>query len=239
MLGNNLCVIPARGGSKRIPRKNIREFCGKPMIAWSIAAAKNSGIFEHIIVSTDDAEIAEVAMAEGASVPFLRPAEIADDYTGLTSVIRHAIAWWRERGEDFDTVTCVYATAPFIQSKDLIESNAILRRQPDADFVLAVTSFASPVQRAIALSSAGWLEFLWPEFAQSRSQEIREAYHDAGHFFMGRPDAFMRHPTALSGKTLPYLIQRFLSQDIDTPEDWEHAAELFVYLQSRKISANN
>lgn len=236
ILGDNLCVIPARGGSKRIPRKNIRNFCGQPMIAWSIAAAQNSGIFDHVIVSTDDEEIAEIAIAHGASVPFMRPAALADDYTGITSVIRHAITWLRDVGKEFNLVTCVYATAPFIQSHDLVESSAILQRQPDADFVLAVTSFASPVQRAIAPSSKGWLKFLWPEFGHTRSQDTQESYHDAGHFFMGRSDAFMRYATTLSGQTLPYLIPRILSQDIDTHEDWQHATELFTYLQSKKSS---
>jgi pseudaminic acid cytidylyltransferase len=229
-----LAVIPARGGSKRIPHKNIKPFHGKPMIAWTIAAVLQSGVFDEVIVSTDCDEIAEVAEKEGASVPFVRPASLADDHTGLTAVVRHAIEWWRGHGRAPEIVACPYATAPFMRGSDLVKSVELLSQAPEADFVLAVSSFAAPVQRAIVQGRDGWLQFLWPDFAQLRSQDACAAYHDAGHFFMGRADAFMRCPTTMSGKTLPHMIPRLLCQDIDTPEDWEHAAEVFSYLQNKK-----
>ncbi len=229
-----IALIPARGGSKRIPRKNIIDFAGKPMIAWSIEAALKSGVFDEVIVSTDDAEITEIARQHGASVPFMRPVEISNDHAGLTAVVRHSITWLREQGRGPDIVACAYATAPFLRAQDLRASVEQLRAQPDAEYVLAVTSFAAPVQRAIVQGEAGYLEFLWPDFAEARSQNTREAYHDAGHFFMGRADAFMTYPTTLSGKTLPCVIPRMLCQDIDTQEDWDHALSLFEYWQFQK-----
>ncbi len=238
MKPRTVAIIPARGGSKRIPRKNILPFAGRPMIAWSISAALESGVFDEVIVSTDDEEIAEVARKAGACVPFVRPASLADDHSGLTAVIRHAIEWWRGEGRSPEIVACPYATAPFLRGSDLAEAVGLLHESPEADYVLAVTSFAAPVQRAIVQGGAGWLEFLWPDFAQARSQDTRAAYHDAGHFFMGRAEAFMRYPTTMSGKTLPQVIPRLLCQDIDTQEDWDHAAELFAYLQSRKGGAH-
>jgi len=229
-----IAIIPARGGSKRIPRKNIRLFGGKPMIAWPILAALESGVFDDVIVSTDDIEIGEVAKQYGASVPFMRPVEISNDHAGLTAVLRHSITWLREQGRSPDIVACAYATAPFLRAQDLRASVEQLSAQQDAEFVLAVTSFPAPVQRAIVQNTAGYLKFLWPDFAEVRSQNTHEAYHDAGHFFMGRADAFMIYSTTLSGKTLPYIIPRMQCQDIDTQEDWDHALSLFEYWQFQK-----
>jgi pseudaminic acid cytidylyltransferase len=229
-----IALIPARGGSKRVPRKNILDFAGKPMIAWSIQAALSSGAFDEVIVSTDDSEIAQIAKQYGASVPFIRPAEISNDQAGLTAVIRHAITWLRDQGQGPDIVACAYATAPFLRAEDLRKSVEQLIAQPNAEYVLAVTSFAAPVQRAIAQGAEGYLEFLCPEFAEARSQNTREAFHDAGHFFTGRANAFMTYPSALFGKTLPCVIPRILCQDIDTPEDWNHALSLFEYWQFKK-----
>jgi pseudaminic acid cytidylyltransferase len=229
-----IAIIPARGGSKRIPRKNIRPFFGRPMIAWSISAALQSGVFDDVLVSTDDEEIAEVARREGASVPFLRPASLADDHSALTAVIRHAIEWRQGEGKFPEIVACIYATSPFLRGADLEQAVQKLKEVPEADYVVAVTSFASSVQRAIILGNAGWLEFLWPDFAQARSQDALTAYHDAGHFFMGRAEAFMRFCTTMSGKALPQMIPRLLCHDIDTHEDWEHALEIFDYIKARK-----
>lgn len=230
----NLAIIPARGGSKRVPRKNIRNFCGRPMIAWPIEAALQSEVFDDVIVSTDDEEIALVARSYGASVPFLRPAEIANDHAGLTAVVRHAINWLHGQNRTPDTVTCIYATAAFVREEDLRAAVRMLESRPDVDYLSAVTSFASPVQRAFATDVSGCLEFMWPEFAETRSQDLRPAFHDAGLFFIGRPEPFLKYPTSMSGKTLPFEVPRLLCQDIDTPEDWEHAAALFEHLQSGK-----
>jgi N-acylneuraminate cytidylyltransferase len=233
-MSGNVALIPARGGSKRVPRKNIRDFCGKPMIAWPIEAALQSGVFDEVIVSTDDGEIAEVACACGATVPFIRPAGIANDHAGLTVVVRHAINWLRGQDRAPDLVACIYATAAFVRREDLRAAARLLESRPDADYVSAVATFPSAVQRAFTTSGQGWLEFLWPEFAETRSQDLRPAFHDAGLFFIGRPEPFLKYPTSISGKTLAFEVPRLLCQDIDTPEDWDHAAALFEYLQSRK-----
>lgn len=203
------------------------------MIAWTIEAALESGIFDRLLVSTDDDEIAQVSRAYGAEVPFQRPAEISDDHSGLTAVIRHAIDWSRNQGDIPETVACMYATAPFLRANDLAVSVSQLQNNLTTDYILAVTSFPSPVERALVSDKKGYLEFLWPEFATTRSQDLRDAYHDAGHFLMGRADALKQHSTSLSGNTLPYPIPRMLCQDIDTPEDWLHAEELFAYIHSK------
>jgi pseudaminic acid cytidylyltransferase len=230
----SVAVIPARGGSRRIPRKNIRLFAGKPMIAWSVKAALDSGVFDEVIVSTDDLQIAEIARSLGAQVPFMRPLELSDDYVGITPVVRHAITWLREAGRAPQLVACVYSTAPFLQADDLQSACNQLHASADMDYVLAVCSFPSPVQRAITGGKEGGLEFLWPEFAQTRSQDLRQGFYDAGQFFAGRADAFMRYSSALEGRAMPYLIPRMRCQDIDTEEDWEHAESLFRYWQFRK-----
>ncbi|UEQ03323.1 pseudaminic acid cytidylyltransferase [Halomonas profundus] len=230
---NRVAIIPARGGSKRIPRKNVKPFFGKPMIAWSIQAARESGMFDRIIVSTDDEEIAQVGKAYGAEIPFLRPAELSDDHTGLTPVMRHAIEWLQGQGDSPSIVACAYATAPFLRAVDLAASVSLFEKNPDTDYVLAVTRFPSPVQRAFIAEHQGYLKFLFPEFSTMRSQDLHEAYHDAGHFLMGRADAFIQYPTSMAGNTLPHWIPRLLCQDIDTPEDWAHAEELFAFMQAR------
>jgi len=230
----SIAIIPARGGSKRIPRKNIREFGGQPMIAWTIQALLESRVFDEVLVSTDDAEVAEIARHYGAQSPFVRPADLSTDHSGITPVLRHAITWRREQGSSPVMVACAYPTAPFLSAADLRAAQAQLCARTDADYVLAVTSFAAPVQRAITIGDEGFMRFFWPEFAQARSQDTREAFHDAGHFFMGRTEAFMKYPTTLSGKTLPFFIPRLRCQDIDTPEDWDHALSLFDYWQFQK-----
>jgi N-acylneuraminate cytidylyltransferase len=219
-----LCVIPARGGSKRIPRKNIREFAGKPIIAHSIAAALESGVFDRVMVSTDDAEIAEVARAHGAEIPFLRPTDLADDFTGTNAVVRHALNWHREQGLDYVYACCVYATAPFVQADDLRRGFELLAASAKA-FAFSVTSFPFPIQRAIRLNRDGAVEAMFPEFAGHRSQDLEEAYHDAGQFYWGRAQAFLDDVPLFSPAALPVILPRHRVQDIDTLEDW-HRAEL-------------
>lgn len=229
-----IAVIPARGGSKRILRKNIKLFCGKPMIAWSIEAAKSSGLFEHVIVSTDDAEIAEVSRQWGAEVPFIRPEELSDDYTGTTPVIAHATQWALNRGLDVNAVCCIYATAPFVQADDLKRGLDALN-SGDWDYAFTVTDFPAPIFRAFKQAAEGGIEMFFPEHFATRSQDFPVALHDAGQFYWGRPDAWIKGKQIFSSTSLPVLISRAKSQDIDTPEDWVFAELLF---QISKQSVN-
>ncbi len=225
-----LAVIPARGGSKRIPRKNIRAFCGKPMIAWSIAAALESRVFDRIIVSTDDAEIAETARAHGADVPFQRPADLSDDHATTVPVIAHAVRWQAEHGAAPQHVCCLYATAPFVRAEDLRQGLALLD-QPDCDYVFPVTSFGFPIARAIRLTTAGRVEMLHPEHLNTRSQDLEEAFHDAGQFYWGRAEAWLAGRPLFSTRSVPLILPRYRVQDIDTPEDWVRAEGMFRTLQ--------
>lgn len=197
------------------------------MIAWAIEAARRSEIFDTILVTTDDDEVAAVAESYGAEVPFRRPPELAGDQAGINPVLRHAIGWLAEHREKPDAVACVYATAPLMRAEDLRNAHALLARTPDADFVVSVATFPSPVHRAFTRDASGQLQFLWPEHALTRSQDLPEALHDAGQFVFGRADAFLHHPSALAARSLPYVIPRRLCQDIDTPEDWAFAETLW------------
>jgi len=217
-----LAIIPARGGSKRIPRKNIKPFCGKPMIAWSIEAALRSARFDQVVVSTDDAEIADVARQYGASVPFMRPAELSDDYTGTLPVIRHAIEWFNGQGQTVEQVCCLYATAPFVCVEDIQRGLQILE-ETGSDYAFSVTSYAFPIQRAIRLTEQGRVEMFSPEHFNTRSQDLEEAYHDAGQFYWGRASAWLQGKMIFSPDSAPVLLPRHRVQDIDTPDDWLRA----------------
>lgn len=221
-----VAVIPARGGSKRIPRKNIKEFHGKPMIGWSIEAARESGIFDRIIVSTDAPEITVIAKSLGAEVPFMRPAELSDDHTGTSAVIAHAIGWLRSQGIQPDLLCCIYATAPFI-SPDDIQRGLKLLEENGADFAFSVTSYAFPIQRAIRRTPAGRIEMFHPEHAATRSQDLEDAYHDAGQFYWGRADAWCSGVPIFGPHSVPVMIPRSRVQDIDTQEDWKIAEKMF------------
>ena len=225
----NICVIPARGGSKRIPRKNIKEFCGKPMIAWSIEAAIESGCFDRIIVSTDDAEIADVAEKFGATIPFMRPAELADDYKGIIPAIAHAIKWQNDHDDAPSNVCCICATAPFVQAKD-IQRGLNLLASSRADFAFSITSFAFPIQRAIRITKEHRVEMLQPEHLNTRSQDLDEAWHDAGQFYWGKPLAWLEGKSLFSSSAAPVILPRYRVQDIDTPEDWVRAELMFSTL---------
>ncbi|PSF12968.1 pseudaminic acid cytidylyltransferase [Marinobacter shengliensis] len=224
-----LAVIPARGGSKRIPRKNIKEFCGKPMIAWSIEAALESKCFDHVIVSTDDREIAEVAQQYGAEVPFFRPQELADDHTATRPVINHAIEEAASRWGMPDCVCCIYATAPFIQAGDLRSAFDMLD-QGTAKFVFSAGRFAYPIQRGFRVNDAGRVERLWPEHRYTRSQDLEEAYHDAGQFYWGRTGAFLDFEDPMSVEGIAYVLPGTRVHDIDTKEDWAVAELIFKAL---------
>ncbi|WP_026375629.1 pseudaminic acid cytidylyltransferase [Aestuariibacter salexigens] len=230
----NLAIIPARGGSKRIPGKNIRSFAGKPMIAYSIDVALESGLFEHVWVSTDSEEIANVALQYGADVPFIRPEALSDDYIGTYPVVNHAISYANSVGIDPKFTCCIYATAPLIQRKYLIEGFERLRSEPDMDFAFSVTSFAFPIQRAIRLSGKGVRPFE-PGNMAKRSQDLEEAYHDAGQFYWGYSKSFINNKSTFSEQSIPIILPRHLVQDIDTAEDWQRAELMFhAYMQGVK-----
>ncbi|MGC9457318.1 MAG: pseudaminic acid cytidylyltransferase [Halothiobacillaceae bacterium] len=229
----NVAIIPARGGSKRIPRKNIKPFCGKPMIAWPLEQAQLSGCFDRIIVSTDDEEIAAVAREYGAETPFMRPEHLSDDHAGTTEVIAHAIEWLESNGETPEAVCCIYATAPFIQAEDLRQGLKRLQDNEDAPYVFSVTSYAFPIQRAIRLDGGGRVEMFQPEHFSTRSQDLEEAWHDAGQFYWGRPDAWSKGERVFSEDSIGLPLPRHRVQDIDTPEDWLQAELIFQALREQ------
>ncbi|SEP17344.1 pseudaminic acid cytidylyltransferase [Pseudomonas sp. ok266] len=225
---SNVAIIPARGGSKRIPRKNLLPFDGVPMIVRSIRTAVDSGLFDLVVVSTDDAEIAEVARAHGAQVPFMRPAALADDFTGTAAVIVHAL----EQLPSFDFACCIYATAPLLQVRYLREGLELLERYADKSFAFSVCDFGFPVQRALTLDEQGALRALYPEFRNSRSQDLPKAFQDAGQFYWGRREAWLRGEVLYSPASLPVILPRHLVQDIDTAEDWKRAEYLYAALKA-------
>ena len=225
----NLCVIPARGGSKRIPGKNIRSFCGKPIIAWSIETAKASGCFDEIIVSTDDHEIAKVAEQWGADVPFMRPPELSDDYAGTIPVIGHAVDWIIRNACSVDFACCLYATAPFVRATDLLNGFALLQ-QSGADYAFSITSYASPIQRAVRITDDQRVEMFSPDQFNTRSQDLEEAFHDAGQFYWGRASAWLAGNSLFSNDAAPVLLPRHRVQDIDTAADWYRAELMFEIL---------
>lgn len=225
-----IAIIPARGGSKRIPRKNLKPFHGEPMIARSIRLALDSGLFERVIVSTDDEEIAALAWARGAEVPFMRPAALADDFTGTAAVMAHAVETLRQAGHDFEWTCCLYATAPLLQKRFLCQGLDRLKEQVDKSFAFSVCDFGFPVQRALTLDEQGALTALYPEYRQTRSQDLPPAFQDAGQFYWGRSEAWLRGDVLYSEKSLPVILPRYLVQDIDTDEDWRRAEYLYSAL---------
>jgi len=226
----NIAIIPARGGSKRIPRKNIKQFCGKPMICHSINAARESGVFNHIFVSTDDVEIADIAIKCGAEVPFMRPKNLADDYTQTTPVIIHAIQMIEKLIGKVDNVCCIYAAAPFIKAKDI---RAGLERliEKNCCFVFTVTSFPHPIQRALRIVEKDRVEMFNSDFFDMRTQDLEEAYHDAGQFYWGKSKAFLDNVMTFSRDSSPLILPRYRVQDIDTEEDWERAGIMCKAMQ--------
>lgn len=222
----NICIIPARGGSKRIPKKNIREFHGKPIIAYSIKAAIDSGCFDKVIVSTDSKEIAATAKEWGAEVPFMRPDNIADDFATTMDVIEHAINWYENREWQIDKVCCIYATAPFIEVED-IKRGLVFLKDPKIQYAFSATSFAFPVQRAFFLDKNECVNMFQPEHLLTRSQDLAPSYHDAGQFYWGKASAFKARLAFFASHSRPILLPRERVQDIDTPEDWEKASKMY------------
>lgn len=225
-----VAIIPARGGSKRIPHKNIREFCGKPMLAWSILAAQDSGCIDRIIVSTDDLEIADVARSYGADVPFMRPANLADDYTGTTAVVQDAVRWLVGNGQEVAETCCLYATAPFVTGEYLRQGLEQLFAAR-AEYAFSVTTYAFPIERALKLTADKRIAMRHPEHSETRSQDLEEAYHDAGQFYWGTKQAWLEAKAIFADHSVPVILPRYRVQDIDTLEDWERAVYMFEALQ--------
>jgi pseudaminic acid cytidylyltransferase len=230
-----VAVIPARGGSKRIPRKNIRLFAGKPIIAYPIAAARDCGLFDHIIVTTDDEEIASVARDCGAETPFLRPAELADDHTGTNDVTAHVLKWLAARGKEAIVACCIYPTAALVTGCDLHQGYDLLIKSGKS-FVFSVSRFSFPIQRAVRIAPDSGVAPFFPQWTDCRSQDLEEAYHDAGAFYWGRADAFRNGLPLFAAHSAALVLPRHRVQDIDTVEDWEHAERLYAVLQISDLS---
>ena len=217
-----IAVIPARGGSKRIPRKNIKEFFGKPMVAWSIDAAINSNLFDKVVVSTDDQDIAKIAKNLGAEIPFIRPDNIADDFATTTDVIAHATQWMLKESYPVKAVCCIYATAPFISIDDLKKSYEIFNSGA-WEYVFTATDFAAPIFRSFKKDEDNGITMFYPEFFDTRSQDLPEALHDAGQFYWGKPSAWIDGKRIFDQHSTPLIIPRYRVQDIDSEEDWIRA----------------
>ncbi len=236
-MAKSIAIIPARGGSKRIPRKNIKDFFGKPLIAYSIQTALESKLFDKIIVTTDDEEIAAIAKQYGAEVPFIRPRELSDDFTGTDDVVNHALEWLEKNGETFEYACTIYATAPLLQAKYLIEGCNALKNS-SAINVFSATSMPFPIQRTFKVNDEGRCEMFTPEHYMARSQDLEEAYQDAGQFYWAK----INHTTdsiMFGSDSVPVILPRHLVQDIDTMEDWERAELLYQALHQDKFDQWN
>ena len=221
-----VAIIPARGASKRIPRKNIKLFDGIPIIAYSIRTAVEARIFDRIIVSSDDDEIMMVAREHGAEAPFRRPTPLADDFAGIDAVLSHALDWLQSNGTEVHYSCCIHATAPFLRAKDL-RSGLDRLRSEKATTAVSVTTYPSTIFRALKLNSLNRLEMLWPEHFEKRSQDFAQVFHDAGQFYWVDVTKYLPEKCLFSKDSVPIPIPRYLVQDIDTPEDWERAEKMF------------
>ena len=229
----NIAIIPARSGSKRIPQKNIKIFNGKPMIAHAILAAKSSKLFEHIIVSTDDEKIAAIAQEWGAETPFIRPAVLATDYVETVPVIAHGIKACRALGWTFEYVCCIYPAVPLIQLNDLKESLDLLIEIGGANYCFPVTKFPSAIQRALRCLEGGKLQPLFPQFENTRTQDLEAAYHDVGQFYWGKVEVWLKN-MRIHSCGIGYVIPNWRVVDIDTPDDWLRAEVLCKSISSLK-----
>ena len=232
MSNNAVAIIPARGGSKRIPRKNIKDFHGKPLIAYSIEVALKSKLFDKVIVSTDDEEIAKIAMQYGAVIPFLRPKELSDDFTGTGAVVEHTMNYLKQQGENYDFICTIYATAPFLDKKYLIEGFEKLKNS-NAKNAFSCTSMPFPIQRTFKITQNERCEMFWSENFTKRSQDLEEAFQDAGQFYW--INLKINSDEIIFGKdSIPIILPRYLVQDIDTQEDWTRAEFMYEAIKKDK-----
>lgn len=229
---NSIAIITARGGSKRIPKKNIKEFCGKPIIAYSIEAALGTELFDEVMVSTDSEEIADVARRYGAVVPFMRSAKNSDDFAGTEDVIQEVLVKYEQQGKAYESFCCIYPTAPFITSDKLVQASQLFEENLAADALLSVVRFSFPPQRGF-VNSEGYLNFKYPENKDARSQDLEPMYHDAGQFYFVRTAAFKRYKTVIPEKSLAFELDELEVQDIDNISDWEIAEFKYEFLHNR------
>jgi N-acylneuraminate cytidylyltransferase len=229
MDSRKIAIITARGGSKRIPRKNIKEFCGQPILAYSIRAAVESGIFDTVMVSTDDEEIAETARKYGAEVPFYRSPETANDYATTNDVLLEVLAEYEKRGQFFEMAVCIYPTAPFVTAEKLKTAVEKLS-ESDADTLIPVVAFSYPPQRAMIVEE-GRLVFKYPQYLDSRSQDLTPHYHDVGQFYVFRTAEFQKNRKLMVGNILPMVVSELEVQDIDNQTDWEIAEMKYRLMQ--------
>ena len=234
---NNIAIIPARGGSKRILNKNAKLFCGKPIIAYSIEVALQSGVFDHVLVSTDDENIARIARQYGATVPFVRPKELSDDYSGTTEVIQHAIQQWQELGHQVNLACCIYATAPFLQKQFIIEAINRLEQHKTKRCAFTVCKFNYPIQRSFTIESAD--DVVTPIDAGSlpkRSQDLPDVFHDAGQLYVAKAEDFLATTfNVFSDLSIPIILPHYLVQDIDEEEDWIRAEYMYQAFMQNKL----
>ena len=224
----NIAIIPARAGSKRITGKNIKSFCGKPIISYSIETAKKSKIFDKIIVSTDSKEIADISKYYGAEVPFLRPKSISDDFSTISDVMLHATKYLKnEYEETIQTVCCIFPTAPLLKVEDLLKGYNIFN-EGRWTFVFAATNFSYPIQRSFKKNISGSITMFYPEYYNSRSQDLEKGYHDAGLFYFGSTKSWIKKSNIFSENCSIILIPKTRVQDIDEPEDWLIAEKKFI-----------
>jgi len=232
-VSKSIAIITARGGSKRIPRKNIKSFCGKPIILYSIEAALQSGLFEEVMVSTDDEEIAQTARENGAKVPFMRSSESAGDYASTDDVLLEVLGAYKEQGREFDSFCCLYPTAPFVTAQKLKTAMGLLEK---ADSVMPVVAFSFPPQRCMVINEKGELRMKWPEHARTRSQDLEPYYHDCGQFYCCRTAPFLQYGTTDLPRMIPMILSELEVQDIDNQDDWA-IAELKYRQMMSKTSA--
>ncbi len=227
-----IAIITARGGSKRIPHKNIKDFCGQPIIAYSILAAKESGLFDEVMVSTDSEQIAEIALKYGAVVPFYRSVATSNDYATTADVLKEVLAQYRGLGKEYDVFCCLYPTAPFVTSNKLRDAEQLLREE-EIDAVIPVVKFDFPPQRGFILNDNNHMQYWFPEHALTRSQDLKPIYHDCGQFYFCKTEAFLREGVLILPKALPYIMPDSEVQDIDTLEDWKIAEQKYLQLVSK------
>lgn len=228
---SSVAIITARGGSKRIPKKNIKEFCGKPIIAYSIEAALKSEIFDEVMVSTDSDEIAEIASYFGASVPFRRSKETANDYADTIDVLVEVLKNYNQMGKFYNYFCCIYPTAPFITAEKLRNSFALLQNE-DVYNVIPMVRFSFPPQRGM-VRDGKYIKPAYPEYIDERSQDLEEIFHDCGQFYWCKTEAFMKDPDILSNHTVPFLVSELEVQDIDNQTDWELAEMKYKYMKGK------
>jgi pseudaminic acid cytidylyltransferase len=227
---SNLAIIPARGGSKRIPKKNIKNFLGRPIISYSIETALESNLFDEVMVSTDDEEIANIALKYGAVVPFIRSQKNADDHASTADVIREVVKSYEKLNKHYDFSCCIYPTAPFISKFDLVESFSILKSKK-CDTVFPICAYSYPIQRALQVNNSGNIEMIWPENMKKRSQDLQPSYHDAGQFYWVNIKPFLATDLLYSSNSAPFIIDEMRVQDIDNESDWEVAELKFKFIQ--------